>query len=284
MERKTFSLAFLGLSQHEQRVLTSLCWLSSSRSRSYTSVAAYGPKDPEVLVVDGDDPKALGEWQNHVQSRREQGKTEIPAVLVSKESSPDDRHFRARRPLVAARLLKVLDAVTEHLQTQDDRLAIREASPSRNEDRLTPTEDAQHSSRSRDASGVRVLVVDDSLPVRKQLQLELERHGVSVEFAERGEQALHLLKTRRFHLVFLDVVLPGIDGYQVCKSIKRDKSLKHIPVIMLTGKSSPFDHVKGALAGADSYLNKPVKKSTFDATVSHYLTKVVTPTDQAVRA
>lgn len=74
-----------------------------------------------------------------------------------------------------------------------------------------------------------------------------------------------------YDLIFLDVVLPGIDGYQLCKSLKRGKDKKKTPVIMLTSKSSPFDRVKGALAGCDAYLTKPVKQETFQKVVKKYL-------------
>ena len=107
---------------------------------------------------------------------------------------------------------------------------------------------------------------------------------MTVEFAETGERAIDVIGTKHFDLILLDVVLPGIDGYKVCKLIKRDKLKKQIPVIMLTGKSSPFDHVKGALAGADTYLNKPVNQITFDKAVSRYLSKVVGAELRAVPA
>ena len=92
-----------------------------------------------------------------------------------------------------------------------------------------------------------------------------------VDLATNGQQAIELINQNYYDSVFLDVVMPGIDGYEVCKKIKRDKRTKHIPVIMLTSKSSPFDKVKGKLACCDSYLTKPVEHEEFQRVVSGYL-------------
>jgi len=68
-----------------------------------------------------------------------------------------------------------------------------------------------------------------------------------------------MLSQNNIDLVFLDVMLPGADGYQICKTIKKNRQKTTVPVVMLTSKSSPFDRVKGSLAGCDSYLTKPVE-------------------------
>jgi twitching motility two-component system response regulator PilG len=68
-----------------------------------------------------------------------------------------------------------------------------------------------------------------------------------------------MLSQHNIDLVFLDVMLPGADGYQICKTIKKNRLKNSVPVVMLTSKSSPFDRVKGSLAGCDSYLTKPVE-------------------------
>jgi twitching motility two-component system response regulator PilG len=106
---------------------------------------------------------------------------------------------------------------------------------------------------------LRVLVIDDSETVRKQLEIALGDQGIDVQTAETGELGLHMLSTGQFDLIFLDVVLPGADGYQICRTIKKNKARQRTPVVMLTSKSSPFDRVKGSLAGCDTYLTKPVE-------------------------
>ena len=114
------------------------------------------------------------------------------------------------------------------------------------------------------------MVVDDSPTVRKQLELELEASNIHVDSAETGESGLDLMGKNPYDIIFLDVMLPGADGYQVCKHIKKNPLRKQTPVVMLTSKSSPFDRVRGSLAGCDSYLTKPVDYEEFRQVLEKY--------------
>lgn len=117
-----------------------------------------------------------------------------------------------------------------------------------------------HQEQLRSGISVKALVVDDSTTVRRLMDLTLRPLGVEVEFSDRGEDALVLVRQRGYDIVFLDVMLPGIDGYRVCKTIKGDKFTKHTPIIMLTSKDSAFDKVRGIMAGTDVYLTKPIER------------------------
>jgi twitching motility two-component system response regulator PilG len=123
-------------------------------------------------------------------------------------------------------------------------------------------------------TGIRALVVDDSTTVRRLMDLTLRPMGIDVEFADRGEDALALVKHRNYDIVFLDVMLPGIDGYRVCKAIKADKATKHTPVIMLTSKDSAFDKVRGIMAGTDVYLTKPLERTALLAAMKKCLLRL----------
>lgn len=123
-------------------------------------------------------------------------------------------------------------------------------------------------------AGIRALVVDDSTTVRRLMDLTLRPMGIDVEFADRGEDALVLARNRAYDIVFLDVMLPGIDGYRVCKTIKGDKATKHTPVIMLTSKDSAFDKVRGIMAGTDVYLTKPIDRVALLAAMSKCLLRM----------
>lgn len=112
------------------------------------------------------------------------------------------------------------------------------------------------------------LVVDDSLAIRKQLEIELEEAGIAAEYAETGEQALEMAAESHFDLVFLDIMMPGIDGYEVCKTLRKVPEHKKTPIIMLSGKTSPLDEVQGVLAGATTYLTKPVNHAGFQSVLS----------------
>jgi twitching motility two-component system response regulator PilG len=117
----------------------------------------------------------------------------------------------------------------------------------------------------------RALVVDDSPTVRKQLEQELGSMHIQVDMAETGEQCMEMVEEAAYNIIFLDVVLPGADGYEVCKKIRRNQETKNTPVIMLTSKSSSFDRVRGAVAGCSSYLTKPVDYEKFHKVLDQYL-------------
>lgn len=115
--------------------------------------------------------------------------------------------------------------------------------------------------------GYTALVVDDSAAIRKQLELELRGANIRADFAETGEEALEKSAQNRYDLIFLDIVMPGIDGYEVCRQMRMRPAMKKTPIIMLSGKTSPLDEVKGVIAGASTYLTKPVKPAQFQQTL-----------------
>jgi two-component system, cell cycle response regulator len=118
------------------------------------------------------------------------------------------------------------------------------------------------------------LVVDDSVTVRNQLQAALQKAGLTADLASGGDQALLMLSKQSYDLIFLDVVMPGDDGYTVCKSIRKLPANKQTQVIMLTSRSSPFDRARGALAGCDMYLIKPIDLKTFYGAVDRTIMKL----------
>jgi twitching motility two-component system response regulator PilG len=102
-----------------------------------------------------------------------------------------------------------------------------------------------------------VMIVDDSPTVRKILSMTLERAGYGVLSAADGEAALLTLDDALPDLILLDISMPKLDGYEVCKRIKANARTAHVPVVMLSGKDGFFDKVKGRIAGATEYLTKP---------------------------
>lgn len=108
---------------------------------------------------------------------------------------------------------------------------------------------------------IRALVVDDSTTVRRLMELTLSSVGVELDFTDNGEDAVALAKNGRYDIIFLDILLPGIDGYRVCKALKSDRLTKDTPVVMLTSKDSAIDKVRGIMAGSSVYLIKPLDRS-----------------------
>ena len=100
----------------------------------------------------------------------------------------------------------------------------------------------------------RVLIVDDDPNINQLIKLYLEKEGYETETAERGDDALNLFKKNPPQIVLLDLMLPGMDGWQVCCEIRK---ISTIPIIMLTAKDETFDKVLGLELGADDYMTKP---------------------------
>ena len=268
MAKSTSVIALFGLSPHEVRVLQTICFLSRDASQSYQLLDDAPSATPDIAIVDRDRPEALAAWR-----RFEASNPAVPAVMLTRRPESDPTGYELGRPLMATRLLRLLDQMQRTKEraafappkTDEAREATSAAAP-RPAPRPAADQHGQTASRA-------ALVVDDSLPVRRQIELELASFVRRVDLAEDGERALKFIENRPYDIIFLDVVLPGMDGYAICRQIKRDKRTKKTPVIMLTGKSSPFDRVKGKLAGCDTYLTKPVNKATFDKVVEKYLKK-----------
>lgn len=106
-------------------------------------------------------------------------------------------------------------------------------------------------------SGLRILIVDDSRTIRKTGETILLREGCEVFTADNGFDALAQIVEHKPHLIFVDIMMPRLDGYQTCTLIKHHPEFKHIPVIMLSSKDGIFDRARGRIVGSEHYLTKP---------------------------
>ncbi len=102
---------------------------------------------------------------------------------------------------------------------------------------------------------MKILVVEDEKSIRKFIKINLERENYQVFEVESGEEALELIENQEIHMVILDLMLPGMDGYQVCESLR--KKDQELGIIMLTAKSQDMDKIMGLEYGADDYMTKP---------------------------
>jgi len=107
----------------------------------------------------------------------------------------------------------------------------------------------------------RILIVEDEESLLKLETILLTVNGYEVSSASTGMDALEKLSAEQFDLVLLDIMLPDIDGYEICSRIKEDHRHADIPVVMLTGRKSTGDQERGASCGADAYLTKPFKSA-----------------------
>jgi len=106
----------------------------------------------------------------------------------------------------------------------------------------------------------KLLIVDDEAHIRmliEQTLEDLEDEGVELLFAENGEEALHLIQSERPNLVFLDVMMPKMNGMEVCRQVKKELDIDNVYIILLTAKGQEVDRQKGLEMGADRYMTKP---------------------------
>jgi len=119
----------------------------------------------------------------------------------------------------------------------------------------------------------KILVVEDEESLLKLESILLTSKGYDVQGATNGQEALDLLADVQPDLILLDIMLPNMDGFEVCRRIKENPETRHIPVIMLTAKKSREDMAKGHEVGADWYITKPFKSANVVETIQRFLNK-----------
>ena len=119
-------------------------------------------------------------------------------------------------------------------------------------------------------SGIKVMVIYDSNTIRRSAEIFLAQAGCQVVLAEDGFDALAKIADHAPDLIFVDIMMPRLDGYQTCALIKKNPRLKATPVIMLSSKDGLFDRARGRLAGSDEYLTKPFTKESLLRSVANY--------------
>ena len=122
--------------------------------------------------------------------------------------------------------------------------------------------------------GLTVIVVDDSKTIRQTAETLLKKTGYNVITAIDGFDALAKIAEFKPDIIFVDVMMPRLDGYQTCALIKNNKAFKHIPVIMMSSKDGVFDKAKGRLVGSDYYLIKPFSRDELLETLKKHCLKL----------
>jgi len=123
-----------------------------------------------------------------------------------------------------------------------------------------PTEIPVVSDGARNLAGLKILVIDDSKTIRRTAETLLSKEGCEVYTAVDGFDALSKIADNRPDVIFVDIMMPRLDGYQTCSLIKHNKNFKDIPVIMLSSKDGLFDRARGRIVGSEQYLTKPFTK------------------------
>jgi twitching motility two-component system response regulator PilG len=136
--------------------------------------------------------------------------------------------------------------------------------------RLLEIEDKE-SNLSSMTRGRKIMVVDDSATVRKLISSKLEKSGHEVFCAVDGLDALEQIKALVPDLILLDIMMPQMDGYQVCKLIRSNEATKDVPIVMISGKDGFFDKVRGRMSGTTGYITKPFGPETLMKTIESYM-------------
>ncbi|SDB99360.1 twitching motility response regulator PilG [Acinetobacter boissieri] len=119
-------------------------------------------------------------------------------------------------------------------------------------------------------SGLKVMIIDDSKTIRRTAETLLQREGFEVVTVVDGFEALSKITESNPDIIFVDIMMPRLDGYQTCALIKNSEQYRNTPIIMLSSKDSLFDRAKGQIVGSDEYLTKPFSKDELlDAIRTH---------------
>lgn len=119
---------------------------------------------------------------------------------------------------------------------------------------------------------MKIMVIDDSVTIRRSAEIFLKASGCEVILAEDGFDALAKISNEHPDLIFVDIMMPRLDGYQTCSLIKRNARYKSTPVIMLSSKDGLFDRARGRMVGSDQYLTKPFTQESLLSAVQTYAT------------
>ncbi len=230
----------LGLRVYEIKMLGSIFLIAPKLKNVYQVVDAGSNEQADVYLINADDPDAMEKW-----GKISSNNSQLTPIMIGNQCVDDDAIVTLRRPVRMQKLVEALEAIVKkHTITN------------------TPTNDTSLSrafniEENNKLRGLDILVVDDSYPVRKYMEqklIELAMVPIRITFTASGEEALYMIKSNPFDMVFLDVIMEGMDGYQVCKRMKAGSD---VYVVMLTSKKSPFDKVRGTMSGCNAYLTKP---------------------------
>jgi two-component system cell cycle response regulator len=274
-QKDIYSVEVIGFSQTELMALASVFELSSRRVPKFSKHNAAGVP-PDIMLVDANDMDAVKALAERNASGR------IPTILIG-DSNRGTNWPVLPRPIRWMKLFQAFDAAVAPSSGDAQMKAVGvtvgpSAQPNTQASAASPVTPVAKVASATSAAAPApnsqadwVLVVDDNQTVREFMKSKLAAFSFNVDYAESGEQAIGFTGQKHYSCIFLDVVMPGVDGYQVCKLIKANRSAQKTAVVMLTSKDSPFDKIRGSMSGCDAYLTKPVDEEKLLETISRFL-------------
>lgn len=240
----------MGFSPQEENKFHRIFELSQTHARFYSLKNTSDITPVEILIIKKGDEFILQQQQAYL-NRHPKYSTQI--VTVGREiADPEDTYY-IRGVLIPSRVFAILDVIEKPEAVAIESSLIAETNT--HEEHLATSS----------IPTFQVLVVDDSQMMQKTVQLELEKATIplSINFADDGESALKKIAEKKYDFIFLDVMMPGIDGFETCTQIRKMEGMAKTPIIMLTSKTSAMDEVKGLMAGCSTYLTKPFEHDEF---------------------
>jgi len=280
---RRFTVGIVGASDSAFAVISRIFQVTAYRTRCYQPVKINSQEfnarsQVEFLLMCSTNDGVISAWE-----RRPGADAELPMIFLQKPGAPARGRYHLEVPVNPSRLIKLLDHYTikelnffPEFEIGNESGELGDIAVSGLQMLRSSQKNGAKNGKEANGDGARgkALVVDDSLAVRRQMQIEFELRDVDLDVAANADQAMDAIKQAKYDIVFLDVVMPGVDGYTVCKQIKRCPLNKETPVVMLTSRSGSFDKIKGTLAGCDSYLVKPINHNEFEAVYSKHMNKV----------
>lgn len=245
---ENLKVGLLGFSEKNTEKLEQIFQATRNRERTYSLEKLSAHHD--LVIVDIDEMTSF-ERENHIEAIA----PDMPVVTFGKAENPQGSDHHIKGMLLATRVIRVLDQIVLSATNQQNFISCERSPVIVTSAYCVEIESCAYS----------VLVVDDSELMRKTISLELQKASLplNVDFAETGEQALEKITVKHYDFIFLDVMMPGIDGYETCGKIRKISAMKKTPIIMLSSKTSPMDEVKGIMAGSTNYLSKPIISTEF---------------------
>lgn len=247
MAQEKLGVLVIGLTDAEQKMLGAVVRLSVRRNPSLVLIDEPQKQQASVIVIDGaSSPSVKWAKDNHLLLR------EKPVIWVdSNRARPE--HISVQRPVMWSNLPIVISQAIDTFESAQ-----------------TEVVDTHKQQIPKSQSDAYVLAVDDSKAVCDYVISALASEGIRGVAANSGEEALEIIaKNSNFSCVLMDVLMPGMDGYDACRTIKNKH--KDIPVVMLTGKTSPFDRIRAKIAGCDAYLTKPINQKDLIKKIREYI-------------
>lgn len=232
------------------------------------------PNQAPLLTVEGNQDALIGTASNkapHTAAQEvvSQPAPEDQAPLADKQGSAgeatiSDEIPTAPQPYSQTTAIQPQEVVNAFSSQLEEKITLQ-VQPIQPETIVSAPAPAPDVAKAVEGGGYRALVVDDSLAIQKSLELNLVTlpQITVIDFADNGEIALEKAEAMQYDIIFLDVMMPGIDGYETCTRLRKKPEYKKTPIIMVSGKTSPLDEVKGVMAGCTTYLTKPVQQEAF---------------------